>query len=98
MPRLSMGSTDRDVLERFTAVVGAGRVLGPYRPNGKNTPLGRKPIYHWRISTVRETQRILRLFWPYLGERRRAKAAEAIASYYESDRLPQRANSKYRRA
>lgn len=90
MPRLSMGSTDLDILERFAATVG-GKVKGPYRPNGSKTPTSRKDIYCWRVETVRETQRILRLFWPYLGERRRAKAAEAIASYYETARVPQRA-------
>ena len=90
---LSMGSTDKDVLDRFAAVVG-GKVRGPYRPNGKSTPAGRKPIYQWALSGLTETHRVLRAFWPYLGERRRAKAADVIASYYLDGRkrLPARRN------
>jgi hypothetical protein len=96
LAQLSMGSTDLDVLARFRDAVGFGKVYGPYKTNGRNTPAGRKPIYQWRISRINEVQTVLRMFWPYLGERRRAKAAGAIASYFESVRMPQRAHTKYR--
>jgi hypothetical protein len=93
---LSMGSTDKDVLERFAAAVGAGAILGPYRGQGSRTPQHYKPMFAWKISGIYQIQAILRLFWPYLGERRRSKAAEVIASYYLSDRprLPQRRNHR----
>ena len=91
--RLTMGSTDRDVLDRFAAAVG-GKVRGPYKPNGRNTPPGRKPIYFWGVQGTTSAQQILRMFWPYLGDRRRARAAEAFAEYYilGTKRVPTRRN------
>jgi hypothetical protein len=91
-PYMSMGSVDRDVLERFATVAG-GKVYGPYQGQGHKTPEHWKPIYQWRLHGVERVQLLLREFWPYLGERRRAKAADAIASYYESERVPQRRNT-----
>jgi hypothetical protein len=92
LPWLSMGTTDKDVLDRFTAVVG-GKVRGPYRGQGKNTPEHYKPIWHWQLTGIERVQATLREFWPYLGERRRARAGEAIAAYYFTDRVPQRRNT-----
>jgi hypothetical protein len=91
--QLSLGSTDRDVIDRFVRMTG-GKIYGPYRPNGKRTPANRKDIFQWKIQDTLRAQVLLREFWPYLGERRRAKAAEAIASHYEYKRLPQRRNHK----
>ena len=69
--------TDEDVLCRVMAIFG-GNVTGPY-DRGTN-----KPIYAWRLSGIKCVQAVLRLMWPYLGERRRARAAEMIAEYYEA--------------
>jgi hypothetical protein len=87
IPRISVKMTDRDVVERFTAAVGVGKVYGPYQPkrvNVKGEPV--KPIYVWQIVRITDIQRILGDFWPYLGQRRKAKSAETIARYYESPR------------
>ena len=91
--RLRVGSTDRDVLDRLVQVIG-GKVRGPYQPNGRNTPPGRKPIYMWEVQGTNPAQQVLRLFWPYLGIRRRARAAEAFAEYYllGTKRIPTRRN------
>lgn len=90
---MALGSTDKDVVDEFARIVG-GKVYGPYRPNGKKTPASYKDIYQWKIQNTLTCHALLRRFWPYLGERRRAKAAEAIASHYEFKRLPQRRNHK----
>ncbi len=74
-PSLYIDMTDEDVLRRVVAIFG-GNVTGPtYRA-------GCKPVYHWRLDEVKPVQAILRRMWPYLGERRRARAAEMIAKYY----------------
>ena len=92
---MSMGMSEQDVLDRFTSIVGTGKVYGPYKGQGSKTPAHYKPMFHWKIRQITEIQRILRLFYPYLGERRRSEAAGVIASYYETLRLPQRARKAY---
>jgi hypothetical protein len=73
-----------------------GKVYGPWKGQGKNTPAHYKLMYRWQIGGIKEIQGVLRAFWPYLGERRRARAADAIASYYmvNQQRLYQRRNRR----
>lgn len=67
-------STDRDVVERFAAAVGVGKVMGPYvRP----TPTGgavRKPVWWWGVRDLVELLPLLDRMEPLLGERRREQA------------------------
>lgn len=79
---LKIAMTDVDVLERFQAVMGYGMVKGPYRPSGKNTPSSYKDIYYWQANGIRNVFGTLRKMYPYLGERRRKRAAEVVALYY----------------
>lgn len=80
---LQMKLTDRDVLQRFTEAVSNRCVIyGPYTKKDLHS-LGSLPVYHWRMTSVFEVQRVLRLFWPYLGERRRKQSALAFARYAE---------------
>lgn len=80
---LRIKMTDRDVLQRFADIVG-GELKGPYDPPAN------KP--HWKIAwsvQISQTQKsidVLEAFWPYLGERRRAKAQEVIAQWQENCR------------
>jgi hypothetical protein len=76
-PSLHIDMTDEDVLRRVMIIFG-GNVTGPtYRADFK-------PMYHWRLSGIKPVQAVLRRMWPYLCERRRARAAEMIAEYYEA--------------
>lgn len=70
--RLALGSTDEDVVRRFAAIVGCGFVNGPYKIKGG------KDQWRWGCAT-RGTLAVLPMFLPYLGERRRARAAEIMA-------------------
>jgi hypothetical protein len=80
---LQMKLTDRDILQRFAdAVDSKCRIYGPYAHKDAHS-LGSLPVYHWRMTGIFDVQRVLRLFWPYLGERRRAQAALALARYVE---------------
>lgn len=92
---LSMGSADQDVLNRFALVVG-GHIRGPYRGQGSKTPEHYKPIYQWQIAGFHAACAILKAFWPYLGERRKAKATEAVNAFCTDPykRMPQRRNGR----
>lgn len=77
-PWLAMKMTDEDVIRRFAAVLG-GSVTGPCKQKNPN----HKPYWNWKLTKIEEVQATLRSLWPYLGGRRRAKAAEVLAMYYE---------------
>lgn len=70
---LRLGMTDRDVVERFAQVVGFGAIH--VRPPGTN---GHKAIFAWQAYGFEKAQALTAMFWPWLGERRRAKARETI--------------------
>jgi hypothetical protein len=70
---LWLRTTDLDVLERFVEIVDAGNIT-----TCKMRPCHTKQQYSWCISRREDVARILNAFSPWLGERRRAKAAEAL--------------------
>jgi hypothetical protein len=73
-PELCLDSTDEDVVVRFAAAVGGGRVYGPYRATRPN----HKP--RWRCVLVGQAARAaLELIGPYLCERRTARMHEVLA-------------------
>lgn len=69
--RVSIAMTDRDVVDRFARLTGAN-LLGPYRYANGGT---RKPSYRVVVNGPRAVA-LIELIWPYLGERRRARAVE----------------------
>lgn len=87
--QLSMSTTDEDILRRFSAVVG-GKVYGPCRYTRRVKPGFYKDVFHWRLNGIANVQTALRLFWPWLGIRRRARAAECLAFYCEHPRNPRK--------
>ena len=74
---LSIGMTDKDVMERFVDVVGYGNLQGPYIAEL------RKPFWKWQLYKGTEVLRILKLFLPHFGKRRSEKAIEAISHLNE---------------
>lgn len=74
--RLDLISTDQDVIRKFYAIVGVGRVNGPYRPNSS---LGHKPQWRWSVSGFENIQALLAAFWTFLCERRRKRAIEVLS-------------------
>jgi hypothetical protein len=72
---LSLASTDMDILERFRAVIGTGRVSS--QPPGGNRR--RKRLWRVDVIQVDEVLRAINLLYPWLGARRRARADEAVA-------------------
>ena len=72
-PQVRLGMTDRDVVERFAAVIGCG-AIGKVKPGTG----GHKPVYEWRVYEAEKVREIIALFMPYMGQRRRAKAEELL--------------------
>jgi hypothetical protein len=75
--RMHFHATDEDVLRKFRDIAGVGHVGGPYQRYHKD---GRpyKPVWRWEVSHAKQWYPLLMTMWPWLGERRRAKAADAV--------------------
>jgi len=69
---LKLGMTDEDVLRRFHDIIGIGTICGPYRRGSY------KPHWIWCGAGSENVQAILAAFWPFLGERRKARAVETM--------------------
>lgn len=99
IPMIQVGMTDKDVVERVARILGT-KAMGPYRPtpNPKH-----KSRYVATVSGKRAIGWMMTLL-PMLGERRRARVLEHIASwkhYVRKDRkgfigprLPMKVRSK----
>jgi hypothetical protein len=70
--RLTLGSVDFDVVNRFHRVVKVGRIYE--RPANANRQL----CYIWHCQRMEEAQELIEKMYPLLGNRRRAKAREAL--------------------
>jgi hypothetical protein len=70
--RLTIGMTDHDIVERVQQLVG-GSVL--YQ---KPQHVRQKPIWKWRLYKGHEIMAVLVSITPYLGERRAARALDAM--------------------
>lgn len=66
-------NTDEDTLRRFHAAVGVGSVAA-YPPQVK----GNKPFWQWCVKGYPTTRSVIILLYPWLGERRRARAEELL--------------------
>lgn len=65
-----------DVLARFQAAVGAGKIGGPYidRPTRQGFSPNRRPSFTWYAIDA-EADLVLARLWPQLGSVKRAQAA-----------------------
>jgi hypothetical protein len=66
-----LASTDHDVLVRLNDIVGLGQINGPY-------DRGHKPHWVWQCASQPKVYAFLVAIYPWLGERRGARALEAI--------------------
>lgn len=69
--RVSM--TDEDVVDRLAALMNVGTT---YSRSGAKE--GHKHLYTWRVGAARDVEIALKVFLPYLGERRTKRAREAL--------------------
>jgi hypothetical protein len=71
-PRLQMGMTDLEPLERMQQMFG-GSCSGPY-----NRKDGWKPQYYWSVTGLHRVQAACAAMWMYLGPRRREQIRELL--------------------
>ena len=81
--RISITSTDYDVLESVLKVAGIGVISKPRMPDGiirMGSGSGKKPCWKWYVTGVDAVQAVLLRLRPYLHQRRLAKCDEALAA------------------
>lgn len=69
-PRVTVEQNERELLDRFCAAVGTGKVLGPYI---NKTSFSLKPKWHYHAYGIKKTQLVRDLLWPFLGSAKRAQ-------------------------
>lgn len=67
--------TDQDVLERYAAIIGLGRLYGPYQPTNPKA----QPIWRWMTTKNAEIGQLHELIGPWLRSRRSSAFLNAIA-------------------
>ena len=77
---LALSMTDEDVVLRFAAVIGVGKIYGPY---GYASSTSRRREHHkqywrWSVSDKDGVAIAAKMLLPFLGQRRSAKLKEAI--------------------
>lgn len=72
LPRVSITQVDREVLDRFMAVVGTGKVYGPYSRATKGRP-NSKDCHMYIATGFLQTRQVGEAILPYLGQIKRAQ-------------------------
>ena len=67
---------DPEVLERFRAAVGAGKVYGPY-----HTPKRANPMWKYGIGSAEGVRHVLEVLRPYLSSIKTKQAEEALLRF-----------------
>lgn len=79
--RMSLRMNDKDVVQRFVQAIGVGHV----RPESSgNRPKHWSQQWGWTISTRADIVHSLDLMLPWFGERRSARATEALEWFEEN--------------
>ena len=76
-PRVKLNSTDEDVLRRFHDTVGVGQVRVDDSLRGR----GYKRQWEWYVGNREGVKVVIDLLWPWLGQRRRARAAQLLEAF-----------------
>lgn len=71
--------TEEGPLERLKAVLGVGKIYGPYNATG----LARRPYKQYHIDTFERVQHAICLMWPWLSRPKREQAKAAFSAYRE---------------
>jgi hypothetical protein len=83
---ITIGQTDREVLDRFVKSVQLGKVTGPYGPYGS----GKKPIFYIRIVSHWQTQHIAAALWPWLGTEKKEQFVKVLSESLLTPARPDR--------
>ena len=86
-PHASVQQNDPEVLERFRAAVGVGKVYGPYvRKEGPSHDGYRRiynPYWSWALGGVYQVRAFFDLMEPYLGTLKREQGNRVLDAYEE---------------
>ena len=78
-PKLSLGSTDPDVLVAFQLAIGGfGNITTKSR---RGTKPHWKPAQQWQLTRFEHLQAVLAMLWPWLKSRRRARIKQVLTDY-----------------
>ena len=73
--RLTLNSTDKDIIDRLFQMVGCGKITPiKFPPNKQHY----KPAWTWTVHKAKDVQRLLVTMLPLLGERRAYTALNAL--------------------
>jgi hypothetical protein len=70
-----ISSVDKDVIEKFHKIVEFGTIKIRQPAEGRSE---KQVSYVWSVSSISKFSELALMFWPYLGQRRRARAIEII--------------------
>lgn len=73
-------STDNDILERACAIIGFGKVI-----NVGKAEKHHKDRYRYRLNSAHEIYKVMKLVYPWLGDRRKQKADDFFKFYESTD-------------
>ena len=77
--RLAVRMTDYDVVKAFHDTIQVGKMYGPCRPPSK--PDHHKSHWEVYVHNKHDIFKVICDFYPYVGERRRAKFDEFLTTY-----------------
>lgn len=72
--------SDEDVVDRFAAVFPFGHRSSQPGRVSEITGITGKVMWTWQANNAEHVQAFLAMVWPWLGERRKAKAAQTISA------------------
>lgn len=71
--RFSVGQNDREVLDRFCAAVGFGKVMGPYKRKWSDW-------YNYQVNSFEQVQTLGALLWTFLSPIKREQFERVITT------------------
>ncbi|GAA4946265.1 hypothetical protein HD597_006787 [Nonomuraea thailandensis] len=74
---ISIAQSDRERLDRFAAVIGVGKVNGPYNSRNERA----KPFHQWAVNTFEYVQHTGVVMWTWLGPAKRQQFDRALTSW-----------------
>ena len=80
---LNVAQKDRQVLDRFQAALGVGKVYGPYSHGAKPTK-----YFAFFSHNFEHTQAAIAMLWPWLSLVKRLQAKQTLLAYAEYLRRP----------
>lgn len=77
-PRLSVAQCHEGVLNTLHSALGFGTIYGPYKPKQPRA----NPFWLYQITGFEETQAMIALLWPWLGEVKKAQAKRILGEFH----------------